>query len=143
MDNTMKSLSPSEIALQYDNQRAEIVKDIIKAEITMDQRRLVIYTRRFLDAWPQGKLTKIEKAVKAVFEQKLKDAKSRLKGTCPVCGDHMSEQMCCDDLMRPYCPTCKRTYTPMGYDCQDDYALKWYAISWDMVETSEVIEVHA
>lgn len=131
-----------EIAQEYNDKRADIVKEIIKAEIIMDSRAIVIWCRRFLDAFPSGKIAPIEKAVKARFEQKLKDAKIHLTGTCPVCGDHMYESPCCDDLMRPFCPSCKRTYTPMGYDDQDDYAKKWYAITWDGgSEPSEVIEV--
>lgn len=135
--------SASEIARRFENKRTEIAKEITKAEILMDQRSIVIWTGRFLDAWPQGRLSKIERAVKAVFEQKLKDAKFHLTATCPVCGDHMHGTLCPDDVIRPWCPTCHKAYTPLGYTTDDDYAKKWSAreYSRDKAESYTVVEV--
>ena len=115
---------------ECENQRSEIAKEITKAEIIGDLRSVVIWCRRFLDAWPNDAKTKIETAVYAVFKKKMEDAKFHLKGKCPVCGDHMYETSCPDDTIRSYCPSCQKTYTPMGYDSEDDYALYWWCIDW-------------
>ena len=113
-----------------------------KAESELNWRMAIVYWRRALDAYPHnaGKLAQAdrEKMITAMNADK-----QMLTSICPVCGDHMLVELCPDDIRRPSCPSCKRTYTPMGYDCQDDYALKWYATKWDMTETSEVIEVRA
>lgn len=97
---------------------------------------------QFTNNFPSENLSPIEKAVKKQF-MKIRDAaRITLKSVCPVCGGVMYDQACCDDMVRPYCAHCGRTYTPMGYMDDDNYARKWHAILWDGgSEPSEVIEV--
>ncbi len=129
-------------AREYDNIRAEIVKEITKAEAIGDNRRVVILCCKFLANFPRAGLVPIEKAVIKRFEQIRETARTALKSVCPVCGGEMYDLNCCDDMIRPYCAHCGRTYTPMGYMDDDNYALKWHAITWDGAsEPSEVIEV--
>jgi len=130
--------------LQYDNIRADIAKEITKARVIGDQRRIVILCCKFLDNFPSAGLAPIEKAVKKAFMKIRDDARRELKSVCPVCHGVMYDMPCCDDMVRPYCAKCGRTYTPMGYMDDENYALKWHAILWDGgSEPSEVIEVKA
>jgi hypothetical protein len=127
---------------QYENIRADIAKEITQARAIGDQRRIVILCCKFLNNFPSSGLAPIEKAVKKQF-MKIRDAaRIELKSVCPVCSGVMYDQACCDDMVRPYCAHCGRTYTPMGYMDDENYALKWHAILWDGgSEPSEVIEV--
>lgn len=128
-------------ARQYDNIRAEIAKEITKAQILQDNRQVVILCCKFLANFPGSGLAPIEKAVKRRFEQIREKARKDLKSVCPVCGGVMYDLNCCDDMIRPYCAHCGWTYTPMGYMDDKNYALKWHAITWDGAgEPSEVIE---
>jgi hypothetical protein len=127
---------------QYENIRADIAKEITQARAIGDQRRIVILCCKFLNNFPSSGLAPIEKAVKKQF-MKIRDAaRIALKSVCPVCHGVMYDQAMCDDLVRPYCVHCGRTYTPMGYMDDENYALKWHAILWDGgSEPSETIEV--
>jgi hypothetical protein len=126
----------------YEGERMELAKQITKAREANDYRRIVILCRKFVDAFPASGLVPIEKQVREVFREMLRTAKEHVMSTCPVCGGKMHSMPGCDDIFRPYCKVCNRTYTPMGYDCEDDYALKWHAILWDGgSEPSEIIEV--
>lgn len=129
-------------ARQYDEIRAGIASQIDKARAIEDHRRVIILCCKFLDNFPRVGLSRIEKAVIRRFEQIRGDARIMLKSKCPVCGGHMSDWACCDDMIRPFCAKCGRTYTPMGYMDDENYALKWHAITWDGgPEPSEIIEV--
>lgn len=129
-------------ARQYENIRADIVKEITKARVLNDHRRIVILCCKFLDNFPASGLAPIEKAVKKQFMKIRDTARIALKSVCPVCGGVMYDQNCCDDMIRPYCAHCNRTYTPMGYMDDENYALKWHAILWDgCAEPSCIIEV--
>ena len=44
---------------------------------------------------------------------------------CPVCGTRMEPIVCVDDLIRPYCSSCMRTYTPIGYTDDLGYGTRW------------------
>lgn len=128
---------------QYENIRADITQQITKARVIGDHRAVVILSCQFLNNFPSSGLEPIEKAVKKVFTKIRDDARRELKSICPVCKGVMYDLNCCDDMIRPYCAKCGRTYTPMGYMADPDYALKWWAIEWNGGdEPSEVIEVH-
>lgn len=127
-------------ARQYDNIRADIAKEITKSQIIGDHRLTVILCCKFLNNFPAVGLAPIEKAVKKRFVKIRDDARIKLKSTCPVCHGVMYDQSCPDDMVRPICVKCGRTYTPMGYMDDDNYAKKWHAITWDGgIEPSEVI----
>jgi hypothetical protein len=129
-------------ATQYEEIRAGIAKEIDKARVIGDHRKTVILCCQFLNTFPSVGLSPIEKAVKKQFMQIRNVARIELKSVCPVCGGVMYDQNCPDDMVRPYCAHCGRTYTPMEYMDNDDYALKWHAILWDGgSEPSEIIEV--
>jgi hypothetical protein len=129
-------------ARDYENIRADIAKEITKARVIGDNRRIVILCCKFLDAFPSSKLAPIEKAVKKAFMKTRDDARRELKSVCPVCHGVMYDQTCPDDMVRPCCAHCGRTYTPMGYMDDENYALKWHAILWDGgSEPSEIIGV--
>jgi hypothetical protein len=126
----------------YEGKRMILAQQIAKARILKDNRSIVILCTRFIDAFPSHGLVPIERAVREVFRNLRKEAKDQLLHTCPVCGTTMYDQACCDDLIRPYCAKCSRTYSPMGYMEDNDYALKWHAQLWDGgAEPSEVITV--
>jgi transposase-like protein len=111
------------------------------AEEKLNWRMAIVYWRRALDAYPatSGKPVSADKDRMITA---LNADKQTLKSICPVCGGEMHTISCCDDISRPYCKACNKTYTPTGYDCEDDYAKKWHAITWDGgSEPSEVIEV--
>ena len=127
---------------QYENIRADIATQITKARAIGDHRATVILCCKFLNNFPRTGLAPIEKAVQKVFKQTLTNARIELKSSCPVCHGVMYDQTCPDDMNRPYCAKCGRTYTPMGYMDDDNYARKWHAITWDGgSEPKEVIEV--
>jgi hypothetical protein len=129
-------------ARQYDMVRAGIAAEITKARAIGDHRKTVILCCRFVDAFPRSGLAPIDKAVRKAFQKIRDDARRELKSICPVCHGVMYDQTCPDDMARPYCAHCGRTYTPMGYMDDDDYARKWHAILWDGgSEPSEIIEV--
>lgn len=121
--------------------RQELAEQITRAQDQKDYRRVVILCRKFTDAFPYQK-SPIERHVKEVFLQKLREAKTALKSTCPVCKGPMENTLCADDDIRPFCKKCGKTYTPMGYDDSEEYALKWYATEWNGTETGEVITLH-
>jgi hypothetical protein len=128
----------------FEGIRMDLAKQITKAREENDYRKIVILCRRFTDAFPSSGLVPIEKHVREVFREMLRTAKEHVISKCPVCGGEMHTISCCDDLFRPYCKKCNRTYTPMGYDCEDDFAKKWHAITWDGgSEPSEVIEARS
>ena len=129
-------------ARQYEDIRADIVKEITKARVIGDHRKIVILCCQFINNFPSNGLSPIEKAVKKQFIKIRDTARRELKSICPVCHGVMYDQEMCDDMVRPYCARCGRTYTPMGYMDDDNYALKWHAILWDGgSEPSEIIEV--
>lgn len=126
----------------YDNKRALLAQEITKAQVVGDVRRVVILATRFVDAFPSGNLAPIEKAVRAQFQEIRKNARYELIHKCPVCGSSMYDTNCPDDMVRAMCAKCGRTYTPMGYIDDDNYALKWHATLWDGgSEPKEIIEV--
>ena len=128
--------------LEYANKRNALAQEIDKALVLGDNRRVVILASRVVDTFPAGRLAPIEKAIRKVFMKIRDDARIALKSTCPVCHGVMYDQSCCDDMVRPYCAKCGRTYTPMGYMDDDNYALKWHATLWDGgSEPKEIIEV--
>jgi hypothetical protein len=126
----------------YEETRHNLAVQITAAKEKGDHRLTVILCRRFIDAFPNHGLVPIERHVREVFREQLRTAKQNLKSVCPVCGGPMQETACCDDLFRPYCAKCGKTYTPLGYDDEYDYALKWRATLWDGgEEPTEVITV--
>lgn len=129
-------------ARKYENIRADIAKEITKARAIEDHRLTVILCCKFLNNFPRSGLAPIEKSVQKVFKKILTDARVDLKSKCPVCGSAMADINCPDDMIRPYCAKCGKTYTPMGYMDDDNYALKWHATLWDgCAEPKEIIEV--
>lgn len=126
----------------YEGTRMDLAHQITKAREQNDHRLIVILCRRFDYAFPSSGLVPIERAVRDCFRKKLIEAKKELKSKCPVCGGPMSESLCCDDLFRPYCAKCNRTYTPRGYDDEDDYGKEWIAQTWNgSTEPIEIIRV--
>jgi ribosomal protein S27AE len=129
-------------ARQYDEIRAGIASQITKSRAIEDHRATVILCCKFLNNFPSSGLAPIEKAVKKQFEKIRDAARVDLKSKCPVCGSAMADINCPDDMIRPYCAKCGRTYTPIGYMDDDNYALKWHATTWDGgPEPKEIIEV--
>lgn len=129
-------------ARQYEDIRADIAKEITKSRAIEDHRMTVILCCKFLDNFPRSGLAPIEKGVIKAFEKIRIDARISLKSKCPVCGSAMANINCPDDQNRPYCAKCGRTYTPMGYMDDENYALKWWAITWDGgPEHGESVEV--
>ena len=127
---------------QYENIRADIATQITKARAIGDHRAIVILCCKFLNNFPAVGLAPIEKAVKTRFTLIRDESRIELKSVCPVCKGVMYDINCPDDMSRPYCAKCGRTYTPMGYMDDDNYARKWHAITWDGgSEPKEVIEV--
>jgi len=55
---------------------------------------------------------------------------------CPVCGERMKLTLCVDDLYRPYCTTCRRTYTPIGYSDGPGYGTRWTVTDLSTEESS-------
>ena len=111
------------------------------AERELNWRLAIIYIRRAIDAYPQKK-GQLARDDKEKLITRLNANKQTLRSYCPVCGSDMHETLCPDDVMRPYCEDCGKTFTPMGYDCEDDYAKKWFAITWtNGTQNGEVIEV--
>jgi hypothetical protein len=124
----------------YEGKRMILAQQIAKARVLNDHRAIVILCSRFIDAFPQRGLQPIERAVREVFRNLRKEAKDQLTHICPVCGTTMYDQLCPIDMVRPICIKCGRTYTPMGYMDDDNYAKKWFAKLWDGgSEPSEVI----
>ena len=129
-------------ARQYEERRAGIAQEITKSQAIGDHRATVILCCRFLNNFPSSGLAPIERGVQKAFTKIRNDARIELKSVCPVCAGVMYDMNCPDDMGRPYCAQCGRTYTPMGYMDDDNYALKWHAILWDGgPEPSEIIEV--
>jgi ribosomal protein L37AE/L43A len=125
----------------YEAQRSELAKQITKARVINDHRMVVILCRRFIDAFPSHGLVPIERAVREVFRESLRTAKDELTHICPVCKTTMYDQLCPDDITRPYCAKCGKTYKPRGYDDEDTYALEWIATTWTGTESAEVIRI--
>ncbi len=127
---------------QYENIRADIATQITGAHAIDDHRAVVVLCCKFLNNFPSSGLVPIEKTVKKRFIQTRDTSRRILKSICPVCKGVMYDINCPDDMLRPYCSHCGRTYTPMGYMDDDNYARKWHAITWDgCAEPKEVIEV--
>jgi len=125
----------------YEGIRMQLSRDISKSLENNDHRLTVILCRRFINAFPASGLVPIERAVRECFREKLNKSKEVLTHICPVCGATMTDTLCPDDIMRPLCHQCGKTYTPLGYDEEDNYALKWGAITWNGAEPYNVIEV--
>lgn len=113
-----------------------------EAEERLDWRSAVIYWSRALDAYPISKGA-LAQADKDIIITAINEDKALLLSMCPVCGDHMHGTLCPDDVIRPWCPSCRKAYTPMGYTTDDDYAKKWGAreYSRDKAESYTTIEV--
>jgi predicted RNA-binding Zn-ribbon protein involved in translation (DUF1610 family) len=124
---------------KYESERAELAHLITRAEVLNDYRHIVIYCRRFTDRFPHEGITRIEGEIRAIFLRKMIAAKDELKHTCPVCGSVMYDQCCPDDSNRAFCASCGKTYTPLGYDSEDNYALTWCGKLWDGGEEPETI----
>jgi rubrerythrin len=124
----------------YEATRMELAKLIHNARVINDHRVVVILCRRFIDAFPAHGLAPIERAVREVFRDSLRKAKDELTHVCPVCKTAMYDQLCPDDITRPYCAKCGKTYTPRGYDDENTYALEWNATTWTGTEITEIIK---
>jgi len=124
----------------YERVRHDLVPALDRARVLGDQRVAVILSRRFVNSFPSYGLSPIERAVRETFRNILRESKDQLTHVCPVCKTTMYDITCPDDSVRPYCAQCGKTYTPRGYDDEDNYALTWTAKTWDgSTEPEEMI----